>query len=91
MEFIYNVFYFFFKRKETLLEKLCKELKITQDELSKLLKVELLIVYQWSKGKYSNVIKDLLECLLLNHKDIEKKELCIKAIQKVVLLESIDL
>jgi DNA-binding XRE family transcriptional regulator len=91
MNFIYQIFCSIFKRKKTLIKKVYKELEITQDEFAQVLGVSNLVIQEWNNGNFSDLIESLLNQLILCCKETEKKEACLKAIKKIIIIDSFKL
>ncbi|MCT7643863.1 transcriptional regulator [Aliarcobacter butzleri] len=87
MKLIHKILSLILKKEETIVEKVCKELGITQNELAELLEIPSLNIYQLTKGNFSSLIKIQLEQLIINHKDINKKNTCINKIKTLIQLE----
>ncbi|RXJ75337.1 hypothetical protein CRU86_08595, partial [Aliarcobacter skirrowii] len=71
MNLIYKILCLIFKRKETLIDKVCNELKITSNEFAKLINIPHAKLN--SLTKRNSLIEFHLKQLLLEHKN-EKKE-----------------
>ncbi|NUW28975.1 hypothetical protein [Aliarcobacter butzleri] len=76
-----------FRKEINLVKDVCKKLEITEGELLELLETTALNIYKLMKENY--LIKDVFKKLVLEYKDINKKEIYITAIKKATLLKSV--
>lgn len=76
-----------FRKEINLVKDVCNKLEITEGELLKLLETTALNIYKLMKENY--LIEDIFKKLVIEHKDINKKEIYITAIKKVILLNSV--